>query len=204
MDIGRSGEMTNMRLKELKKSPGAEEEINALKYNKRAESEKQRKPRDDVRSCSWRCTVLSLPSLRKTCKNCGRQNHFAQVCLQKKSTRHHSSANMVMQSRLPMTKILFIQKESHHFFSLERINDCHWHWLNPTMKIHQNLNNNFTKNSCKSFTTKTDIFIYWVWYKIVKTWTRLGLAMVPLTHGPPSSIPRGSHVGCNQWVSFKK
>ena len=53
MDIGRSGEMTNMRLKELKKPPGAEEEINALKYNKRAESEKQRKPRDDVRSCRY-------------------------------------------------------------------------------------------------------------------------------------------------------
>ena len=59
LDIGRSGETTNLRLKELKKPVGTEEEVNALKQNKMMGNERQRKFRD---------------TRRGNCKYCG-SNH---------------------------------------------------------------------------------------------------------------------------------
>ena len=46
IDIGRSGETTNLRLKELKKPVAAEEEVNALRQIKKRANEQPRKFRD--------------------------------------------------------------------------------------------------------------------------------------------------------------
>ena len=89
LDIGRSGETTNLRLKELKKPVGTEEEVNALKQNKMMGNERRRKFRDTRRGgnckyCGSNHQRGACPAFGQRCNNCGRQNHFAKVCLQKK------------------------------------------------------------------------------------------------------------------------
>jgi hypothetical protein len=90
IDIGRSGETTNLRLKELKKTLGTEEEVNALRQNNKKWNEQQRKFRDTRRGTCKYCGSNhqrgACPAYGQRCNNCGRQNHFAKVCLQK-STR---------------------------------------------------------------------------------------------------------------------
>ena len=87
LDIGRSGETTNLRLKELKKTLGTEE-VDALKQNKMMGNERQRKFRDTRRGnckyCGSNHQRGACPAFGQRCNNCGRQNHFAKVCLQKK------------------------------------------------------------------------------------------------------------------------
>ena len=101
IDIGRSGETANMRLKELKKPVGIDEEVNVLRQNKK-EHERQRKPKETARRgpckyCGGSHRRGACPAYGQTCRNCGRQNHFSQVCLQKK----HSPANIVTQHTRP-------------------------------------------------------------------------------------------------------
>ena len=106
IDIGRSGETTNMRLKELKiKTPvkGTDDEVNVIKTKKRV-NERQRKEREGVRSCRY-CGGSyrrgNCPAYGQTCKKCGRRNHFSQVCLQRNPSQRYASANMVTESRRP-------------------------------------------------------------------------------------------------------
>ena len=86
IDIGRSGETANLRLNELKKP--LEDEVNALRQNKKMWNNEQRKPRDTRRGTCKYCGSNHkrgvCPAYGQKCNNCGRQNHFAKVCLQKK------------------------------------------------------------------------------------------------------------------------
>ena len=88
LDIGRSSETTNLRQKELKKPLGTEEEVNALKQNEMMGNERQRKCRDTRRGnckyCGSNHQRGACPVFGQRCNNCGRQNHFVKVCLQKK------------------------------------------------------------------------------------------------------------------------
>ena len=90
IDIGRSGETTNLRLKELKKPVAAEEEVNALRQIKKRANEQPRKFRDARRGtckyCGGNHKRGACPAYGQICNHCGRQNHFAKVCLQKKTT----------------------------------------------------------------------------------------------------------------------
>ena len=102
VDIGRSGETTSMRLKELKNkavTSGTDEEINTLK-TKRTENERSRRERKTIRSCRY-CGGShrrgDCPAYGQTCKKCGRRNHFSQVCLQRNSSQRDASANIVTQ-----------------------------------------------------------------------------------------------------------
>jgi hypothetical protein len=101
IDIGRSGETTNLRLKELKKTLGTEEEVNALRQNNKKWNEQQRKFRDTRRGTCKYCGSNhqrgACPAYGQRCNNCGRQNHFAKVCLQKK----HSPVNALTQHTHP-------------------------------------------------------------------------------------------------------
>ena len=66
---------------------GTEEEVNALKQNKVMGNERQRKLRDTRRRNCKYCGNHqrgACPAFGQRCDNCGRQNHFAKVCLQKK------------------------------------------------------------------------------------------------------------------------
>ena len=104
VDIGRSGETTSMRLKELKNkaaTSGTDEEINAVK-TKRTNNERSRRERETIRSCRY-CGGShrrgDCPAYGQTCKKCGRRNHFSQVCLQRNSSQRHASANIVTHSQ---------------------------------------------------------------------------------------------------------
>ena len=74
LDIGRSGETTNLRLKELKKPVGTEE-VNALKQNKMMGNERQRKFRDTRRGnckyCGSNHQRGACPAFGQRCNNCG-------------------------------------------------------------------------------------------------------------------------------------
>ena len=104
IDIGRSGEKTNLRLKELKKPGGvggAEDEVNVVKYNKKTENERQSKPKEtrrgSCRYCGGNHRRGVCPAYGQTCHNCGRKNHFSQVCSQKKNL----PTNTVTQQNQP-------------------------------------------------------------------------------------------------------
>lgn len=101
IDIGRSGEKTNLRLKELKKPGGADDEVNVVKYNKKKENERQSKSqetrRGSCRYCGGNHRRGACPAYGQTCHNCGRKNHFSQVCLQKRKL----PANVVTQYNHP-------------------------------------------------------------------------------------------------------
>ena len=98
---GEEGETTNIRLQEIKKpsTPGSDE-INAIK-TKKAGNQRQRRVREINRLCRY-CGVShrrgACPAYGQTCKKCGRQNHFSQVCLQGNSSQRYASANLVTQS----------------------------------------------------------------------------------------------------------
>ena len=101
IDIGRSGETTNIRLQEIKKpSATGSDEINAIK-TKKAGNQRQRRVRETNPLCQY-CGGShrrgACPAYGQTCKKCGRQNHFSQVCLQGNSSQRYASANLVTQS----------------------------------------------------------------------------------------------------------
>ena len=83
-DIARSGETTNMCLKELKKETpisGTDDKINAV-TPKRTENNRPRRDKGIIRSCQY-CRGRhrgDCPAYGQTCKKCGHHNHFPQVC----------------------------------------------------------------------------------------------------------------------------
>ena len=89
VDMGRSGETTNLRLKELKKTLGTEEEVNTLRQNNKKWNQQQRKFGDTRRGpckyCGSDHQQGACPAYGQRCNNCGRQHRFAKVCLQKKA-----------------------------------------------------------------------------------------------------------------------
>ena len=101
IDIGRSGETTNIRLQEIKKpSATGSDEINAIK-TKKAGNQRQRRVRETnrlYRYCGGSHRRGACPAYGQTCEKCGRQNHFSQVCLQGNSSQRYASANLVTQS----------------------------------------------------------------------------------------------------------
>ena len=102
IDVGRSGETTNIRLKELKnKTPISEtdDEVNAVR-----KSDRQRRDTEMIRSCRFcggKHRRGDCPAYGQTCKKCGRRNHFSQVCQQRNPSQKFKSANMVTQSQQP-------------------------------------------------------------------------------------------------------
>ena len=102
IDVGRSGETTNIRLKELKnKTPISEtgDEVNAVR-----KSDRQRRDKEMIRSCRFcggKHRRGDCPAYGQTCKKCGRRNHFSQVCQQRNPSQKFKSAHMVTQSQQP-------------------------------------------------------------------------------------------------------
>ena len=105
IDIGRSGETTNMRLKELKnKTPvtGADDEINDV-TPRRTENDRPRRDKgiNRCRYCGGRHRRGDCQAYGESCKKCDRRNHFAQVCQQRNTSQKFTSANIVTQSHGP-------------------------------------------------------------------------------------------------------
>ena len=101
IDKGRSGETSKISLQDIKKpSATGSDKINVIK-TKKAGNQRQRRVRETNRLCRY-CGGShrrgACPAYGQTCKKCGRQNHFSQVCLQGNSSQRYASANLVTQS----------------------------------------------------------------------------------------------------------
>ena len=101
IDICRSSETTRKQIKKLHETQTSEEAINAVKDNKtetgRRETWREAKVRCKYCGGTHQRKKELCPAFGSRCRNCGRDNHFAKVCLQKAKSHRQKPLHSVTE-----------------------------------------------------------------------------------------------------------